>query len=262
MGERTLISWANHTLNFWMGCTEISAGCKNCYAKTAMTRYGRDFSKVLRTKTWADAFKWQARAAAAGKVETVFTCSWSDFFHPYADAWRAEAWEVIRACPNLHFQILTKRAERMPRHLPPDWGEGYPNVWLGVSVESREYLWRLDYLRQVPARVRFVSAEPLLEDLELTPEQVAGIHQIIVGGESGSGFRPMDHEWPRRILELCRKQGIAFFFKQSAAPRTEMGTKLDDQEYKEYPLDLVAEAEALRAVQLPVAKPDPVLFRS
>ncbi|MCI0723399.1 MAG: phage Gp37/Gp68 family protein, partial [Acidobacteria bacterium] len=119
-------------------------------------------------------------------------------------------------------------------------------VWLGVSVESRKYLWRMDYLRKCPARVRFISAEPLLEDLEVTPPQITGIHQIIVGGESGPGYRPMDHEWARRILALCREQGIAFFFKQSAAPRTEMGTRLDGHAYKEYPLDLDAEARALQ----------------
>lgn len=138
----------------------------------------------------------------------------------------------------------------MARHLPPDWGRGYRNVWLGVSVESRKYLWRVDYLRQFPARVRFVSAEPLLEDLQLTPGQVAGIHQIIVGGESGPGYRPMDHQWARNILTVCREQGITFFFKQSAALRTEMGTKLDGYEHKEYPLDVIAEAKHLRYPQL------------
>jgi len=204
-----------------------------------------DPETVQRTKTWRDPLRWQAQAKKAGRIETVFTCSWSDWFHNAADPWRPEAWEIIRQCPNLHFQILTKRAERMRRHLPPDWGDGYPNVWLGVSIESRKYLWRLEYLRQVPARVRFVSAEPLLEDLQLTPEQVAGIHQIIVGGESGPGYRPMDHQWARELLKLCQGQGIAFFFKQSAAPRTEMGTRLDGREFKEYPLDLAAEAKQL-----------------
>jgi len=178
----------------------------------------------------------------------VFTCSWSDWFHRDADPWRPEAWALIRRCPNLHFQILTKRAERMARHLPPDWANGYSNVWLGVSVESKKYKWRIDYLRRMPARVRFVSAEPLLEDPELTPEDVQGIHQIIVGGESGPGYRPMDHQWARNILALCRRQGIAYFYKQSAAPRTEMGTRLDGREYREYPLDLAAEAKALQTV--------------
>ena len=248
MGNETAISWTEHTWNPWKGCTHVSPGCDHCYADRQMTKLGLNFKVVTRTKTWGDPLRWQKAAEQAGCVETVFTCSWSDWFHHHADEWRPEAWQIIRRCPNLHFQILTKRAERMARHLPPDWGEGYPNVWLGVSVESQKYKWRLDYLRKTPARVRFVSAEPLLEDPELTGDQVEGIHQIIVGGESGPGYRPMDHQWARNILELCRQRGIAYFFKQSAAPRTEMGTRLDDREYQEYPLDLIAEAKALQAI--------------
>lgn len=253
MADTTPISWTNRTWNPWRGCTRVSPGCDHCYMFTAQEKRQRETGNVelwnpatvQRTTTWKDPLRWQKAAAAAGIIQTVFTCSWSDWFHHEADAWRPEAWEIIRRCPNLHFQILTKRAERMQRHLPPDWGAGYRNVWLGVSVESRKYLWRMDYLRKLPARVRFISAEPLLEDLALEPAQVAGIHQIIVGGESGPGYRPMPHDWPRRILDLCRRQGIAFFFKQSAAIRTEMGIRLHGEVYKEYPLDLDAEARLL-----------------
>ena len=250
MADKTAISWTEHTWNPWRGCTRVNPGCDHCYMYTAQQKRQRQTgnselwnpNKVQRTTTWRDPLRWQREAEKTTRIETVFTCSWSDWFHRDADQWRAEAWQIIRRCPNLHFQILTKRPERMARHLPPDWGTGYPNVWLGVSVESRKYLWRVDYLRKVPARVRFVSAEPLLEDLQLTSNQVASIHQIIVGGESGPGYRPMDHQWARNILALCRQQGIAFFFKQSAAPRTEIGTKIDGREFKEYPLDLGAEA--------------------
>ncbi|MCI0722110.1 MAG: phage Gp37/Gp68 family protein [Acidobacteria bacterium] len=258
MADTTAISWTTRTFNPWRGCTKVSPGCDHCYMFTAQRKRQEQTGNfelwnpeiVQRTKTWGDPLRWQRAAEKAGVIETVFTCSWSDWFHNKADAWRPEAWDIIRRCPNLHFQILTKRAERMTRHLPPDWGEGYPNVWLGVSVESKKYLWRMDYLRRCPARVRFISAEPLLEDLELTPDQVVGIHQVIVGGESGPGYRPMDHEWARRILALCRQQRIAYFFKQSAAPRTEMGTKLDGRTYQEYPLDLVAEAKRVRYPQV------------
>lgn len=248
MGDKTIIAWTSKTWNPWKGCTHVSPGCDHCYADRQMTNLGLNFKVVTRTKTWGDPLRWQKAAEQTGRVEAVFTCSWSDWFHRDADQWRTEAWKVVRACPNLHFQILTKRAERMVRHLPPDWGDGYPNVWLGVSVESQKYKWRLEYLRKTPARVRFVSAEPLLEELQLTADQVKGIHQIIVGGESGPGYRPMDHQWARNILELCRQERIAFFFKQSAAPRTEMGTRLDGCEYKEYPLDLAAEAKAMQAI--------------
>lgn len=281
MAETTAISWTKHTWNPWRGCTKIPAalgspgsGCDNCYMFTAQHARQRqtgnfemwDPTKVRRTGTWKDPARWQRAAEKAGIIETVFTCSWSDWFHPQADPWRDDAWRVVRSCPNLHFQILTKRPGRILKHLPRDWGQGYPNVWMGTSIECRATLWRLEFLRKVPARVRFVSAEPLLEDLELTPEQVSGIHQIIVGGESGPAYRPMDHEWARKILALCREAppryapgsswpGIAFFFKQSAAPRTEMGTKLDGREYQEYPLDLVAEASRLRGQAAPLLLP-------
>ncbi len=256
MADTTAISWTKHTWNPWRGCTKVSPGCDHCYMFTAQHKRQKQSGNfelwspeiVQRTKTWGDPLRWQRAAEKAGIIETVFTCSWSDWFHDKADQWRVEAWQLVRRCPNLHFQILTKRAERMGRHLPPDWGDGYPNVWLGVSVESQKYKWRLDYLRKTPARVRFVSAEPLLEDLQLTPGQVAGIHQIIVGGESGPDYRPMDHQWARNILELCSQERIAFFFKQSAALRTEMGTRLDGCVYKEYPLDLAAEAKVLKTV--------------
>jgi protein gp37 len=141
---------------------------------------------------------------------------------------------VIRRCPNLIFQILTKRPERIADGLPNDWDAGFPNVWLGVSVERNDYVWRADVLRTIPAAVRFVSAEPLLEpvpDLTLT-----GIDWLIVGGESGPGFRPMDHEWARQLRDRALAEGVAFFFKQSAAPRTEMGTELDGREWRQMPV--------------------------
>jgi len=233
MAEKTIIAWTDKTLNFWMGCSKVSPGCKNCYADTAMTRYGRDFSTVTRTKTWGDADKWQKKAAALGKTDMVFTCSWSDFFHEGADAWRAEAWAVIRRCPNLTFQILTKRPDRVADHLPEDWGNGYRNVWLGVSIENDAYVWRADVLRGVPALTRFISAEPLLGPLpSLSLER---IDWLIVGGESGPGYRPMQTQWARDLREKATTSGTAFFFKQSSAPRTETGIELDGQIIREYP---------------------------
>lgn len=222
-----------------------------------MTRYGRDFSKLTRTKTWGEPLKWQKAAAAAGRTERVFTCSWSDFFHEDADRWRAEAWEVIRQCPNLQFQILTKRPERILEEkrvyrgdklsgfldweslLPLDWGDGWPNVWLGVSVENPKYLWRVDELRKVPARIRFISAEPLLAPLPTL--DLAGISWVIVGGESGPGYRPMKTEWARELLAKCRTAGVPFFHKQASALRTETGIELDGKIYHEFP-DVSAEA--------------------
>ena len=241
MADTTAISWTEHTWNPWRGCTKISPGCKNCYMYTAQLRLAKRYKnpgiwdpfKVIRTTTWPDPHRWQREAAKAGRVERVFTCSWSDFFHQGADAWRPEAWKIIRECCNLQFQILTKRPENITARLPGDWEMGYPNVWLGVSVESPAYLWRTNALRVIPARVRFISAEPLLEPLPTL--DLTGFHWLIVGGESGPGYRLMPHEWACELRDKAHHAGVAFFFKQSAAPRTEMGITLDGLEYKEYP---------------------------
>jgi protein gp37 len=233
MSEKTIIAWTEHTWNPWRGCDKVSPGCKNCYMFTAQYRYGRDPKQVVRTKTWGEPRRWQREAAAENRSAMVFTCSWSDWFHAAADEWRQEAWDLVRATPNLSYQILTKRADRIVDHLPADWGDGYPNVWLGVSVEDRARTWRIDALRDIPAAVRFLSVEPLLEDLgEL---DLRGIDWVIVGGESGPGWRPMDHDWALSIRDQCQAAGVAFFFKQSAAPRTEMGIELDGEIIRNYP---------------------------
>ena len=233
MSEKTGISWTEHTWNPWEGCTRISPGCANCYMFAQLERYGRDPSQPRRTKTWDDPARWDAVAAEAGKPALVFTCSLSDWFHEAADAWRPEAWEVIRSCPHLRFQVLTKRAFRIAEHLPPDWGDGYPNVWLGVSIEDNEHVWRADVLRKIPARTRFISAEPLLgalPDLDLR-----GFHWLIVGGESGSGHRDMEHTWARQLRDLAKSHGVAFFFKQSSAPKSGDGDLLDGRQWQEFP---------------------------
>jgi protein gp37 len=198
-------------------------------------RYGRDPSKVVRTKTWGDPVRWQRQAEAAGRRDLVFTCSWSDWFHVDADPWRAEAWAVVRKCPNLQFQILTKRAERIAANLPADWGPaGYRNVWLGVSVENRRHgLPRVDLLRPIPAAVRFLSIEPLLEDLG--PVNLHRIDWVIVGGESGPEFRPMRHEWAEALRDQCVAAGVSFFFKQSSGVRAGTGVELGGRVAQEFP---------------------------
>jgi protein gp37 len=239
MGKTTseVYDW---TQNFWVGCQPVSAGCLHCYARADYQEFKRDnFDKVVRTKTWGNPLSWQKRLAKTGKVERVFTCSWSDFFHPDADQWRDEAWSVIKNTPNLLWQVLTKRAELIADRLPEDWGEGYPNVCLGVTVEKKEYLWRMDTLRKIPAKARYVIAEPLLEDLMPDLEQhVEGFHQIMVGGESGNGtndFRPMNEQWARNIRDLCAAKHIPFYFKQHSGRYSQIGKKLDGVEHKQYP---------------------------
>jgi protein gp37 len=135
-----------------------------------MKRAGHEpFNGPMRTVNWSPPAKWDRRAGQAGVRERVFTCSMSDFFHEGADAWRPEAWQIIRSCRNLDWLILTKRPELVAGRLPADWGEGYPNFWLGVTAGCRKSLWRLDWLREIPAVLKFVSAEPLLERLDLQP---------------------------------------------------------------------------------------------
>jgi len=201
---------------------------------TAQERGGLNPNVITRTKTWADPFKWNRVATLNDTREMVFTCSWSDWFHEAADAWRPEAWQVVKKADMLDFQILTKRPGNIPARLPADWGQGYPNVWLGVSVENDKFTWRLDELRKVPAAIRFLSIEPLLGPLPKL--NLTGIDWVIVGGESGPGYRPMPHEWVHPIYEQCKAEGIAFFFKQSAMPRTEMGIELQGVGiHREYP---------------------------
>src|SRR3990167_4980051 len=160
MGYTTGVQWTDHTHNFWYGCKKVSAGCKFCYAELEMTRYGREFRIVARAKGFGKPLSWKEPAK-------VFVNSWSDFFIEEADEWRAEAWEVIRRTPHLIYQILTKRPENIAARLPADWGNGWPNVWLGISAEDQKNAdKRIPVLLNVMARVRFISAEPLLGPID------------------------------------------------------------------------------------------------
>ncbi len=233
MSKQTMTPVTQYTWNPWRGCTKISPGCKNCYMFRDQKRYGNDPARVMRTKTGLDPLRWQKKAAAGGRTDLVFTCSWSDWFHEAADEWRPEAWEVVRRCPSLTFQILTKRPERIEHHLPPDWDDGYPNVWLGVSVEGDDYCWRADVLRAVPACVRWVCAEPLLGPLPSL--NLDGIHWVVVGGESGPGWRPMDPQWARELRVRCRAKGVPFYFKQSSGLYQGTDPRLDGRFYQDAP---------------------------
>lgn len=238
MSERTSIAWTDATWNPWYGCTKVSAGCDNCYMFREMRQYGRDPEKVTRSKTkFADPLKWK-------EPKRVFTCSWSDWFHKDADAWRDEAWAIIKATPQHTYQILTKRPGRILRHLPADWGEGYANVWLGVSVESQEQVFRAGQLASVPASVRFVSAEPLLGPLDLDHYlDLDLVNWVIVGGESGPNGvrREMDLQWARELRAACGFAGVAFFFKQISGPKSGMLDGVPDELLvREYPREALA----------------------
>ena len=165
MGTNSRIEWTDHTLNFWQGCRPVSEGCANCYMYRDKRRYGQDPAKVVRSKdaTFKAARKWKTPAR-------VFVCSWSDFFIEEADEWRAEAWEEIRKYPHLTWMILTKRPQNILNRLPSDWGNGWPNVFLGVTAENQEQAdKRIPILLQIPAAVRFVSVEPMLSNINIVP---------------------------------------------------------------------------------------------
>jgi protein gp37 len=218
MGDDTPIEWADATWNPWYGCIKISLGCRHCYMYREQKRYGGNPYDIKRSKTrFQDPLKWQ-------DGRTIFTCSWSDFFIDKADPWRPEAWEIIRQTPRQTYLILSKRPERIEDHLPPGWP--WPHVWLGVSIESRAYLWRADALRKIPAARRFLSLEPLLEDLGRL--DLTGINWVIVGGESGPTARPMAPSWVRSIRDQCGAAGVPFFFKQWGGRTAKAGGRLLD----------------------------------
>jgi protein gp37 len=232
MGKDTNISWAHHTWNPWQGCTWASPGCDHCYMYAWAERFHQDPTVVRKSQsTWNDPYTWHRKALKEGKRKRVFTCSLSDFFHQDADAWRNDAWKVIRETPALDYLILTKRPGRIHHCLPDDWGNGYRNVWLGVSIESKTYLWRMAALKTIPAPVRWLSVEPLLEDLGIL--DLTGIQWVVVGGESGNrsnNFRPMDHAWARAIRDQCVQHGVAFFFKQSSGWKDGLDPELQEED--------------------------------
>lgn len=257
MAEKTGISWTDHTFNPWWGCTKVSPGCKNCYAETFAERYGfkvwgpGKLRRTFRTHHWTRPLAWNHAAELAGERRRVFCASMADVFDEEAPAGElARLWALIRVTPWLDWLLLTKRSERIAESLPADWGAGYPNVWLGVSVESAEYMYRVQDLALIPAVVRFLSVEPLLEDIaaDLQPwlwaagDERAAVDWVIVGGESGAGRRPFDIEWARSIQLECAAGGppnVAFWFKQVGAFKPGQGEDALGRVYHELPTPAV-----------------------
>lgn len=251
MAETSKIEWTDATWNPWYGCHKVSQGCKHCYMFREQKRYGRDPNTVQRSKTrFNDPLTWT-------EPRRVFTCSWSDWFIEEADAWRDEAWDIIRRTPHLTYQILTKRPENIAGRMPP---YDLPNVWLGVSVENQQAAnERIDYLLRASAAVRFLSCEPLLGPLDLEyalyqrygcngsapdPEcvecgwQANTVDWVIVGGESGPDCRPMDIAWAQNLRRQCEASGVAFFMKQLGGhpnKRHELDDLPEDLRVREYP---------------------------
>lgn len=226
------IQWTNDTWNPWHGCLKVSSGCKNCYMYRDKKRWGQDGAVIKRSSDTI----FNSPYHMVGPL--VFTCSWSDFFIREADPWREETWNIIRNTKHLTYQILTKRADRILVSLPKDWGHGWDNVWLGVSVETQAQAWRMDYLRSIPCGVRFVSCEPLLGPLNLN---LHGFSWVITGGESGPGARPAKTDWFLSIKDQCNCQGVKFFHKQNGGNTKKDGAwggrDLNGQVYQEFPIN-------------------------
>jgi protein gp37 len=241
MGAYSKIEWTTHTFNPWWGCTKVSDGCKHCYAESLSSRYGFDCwgpkreRRMLSDHHWAAPVLWDQAAAETGVRSRVFCASMADVFDERApkEEFR-RLWSLIRRTPNLDWQILTKRTHRILENLPSDWGDGYQNVWLGTSVEDERVVQRIRQLAPIPATVHFLSLEPLIGPLPNLP--LRGIEWVIVGGESGSGARPMQAEWVLDIQEQCRRAEVAFFFKQwGGTNKKKAGRTLNGREYDELP---------------------------
>jgi protein gp37 len=214
MSTKSRIEWTEQTWNPTVGCSKVTPGCDNCYAEAMARRlqamgvkgYEKGFRLTLLPERLDEPLRRKRPAV-------YFVNSMSDLFHEQIpDAYIKQIFDVIRKASRHTFQILTKRAERMVDFFQ-GYGEAPPNAWIGVTVENRTHgLPRVDLLRRVDARIRFLSMEPLLEDLGNI--DLTDIHWVIVGGESGPMARPMRPEWPSRIKRQCDSQNVAFFFKQ------------------------------------------------
>jgi protein gp37 len=229
MGEFTGIEWTHWpgfiggTWNPWRGCHKLSPACAHCYMFREQYFYGKDPNVVVRCSdsTFNAPLKYK-------EPHCLFTCSWSDFFIEEADAWRIRAWEIIQSTPHHQYLILTKRPERVMGDMPS-------NVALGVSVENQRFYSRIDRLRETKASLHFLSIEPLLGRMSDLP--LEHIEWVIVGGESGPGFRPLNLDWVREIREQCQAKGVPFFFKQySGFQPKKLGRELDGRTWDELPI--------------------------
>lgn len=239
MSEHSAIEWTDATWNPVRGCTKISPGCTHCYAETFAERfrgvpghpYEQGFDLRLVPQKLADPLRWRTS-------RMIFVNSMSDLFHEgVPDEYVVAVAKIMQQADWHTFQVLTKRSERLGALLKTKirFAADAPHIWWGVSVENRKHgLPRLEHLRVAPASVRFLSLEPLLEDLGTI--DLAGIHWVIVGGESGPGAQPMRREWVMSLRDQCRAAGVPFFFKQWGGVRkSETGRTLQGRTYDQFP---------------------------
>jgi protein gp37 len=239
-------SWLpGYSWNPWWGCLKVSEECRYCYAEGIARRYGHEVWGPASTTTrrffsdahWQEPLRWNRQAAQAGHRRSVFCASMADVYedHPDVSGARAKLWELIGATPWLNWLLLTKRPENVLAMSP--WTGNYPdNVWIGTSVglQSRAEE-RIPYLLQVPATIRFLSCEPLISQVDLSP-WIKQLHWVICGGESGIDARPMNPDWARSLRDQCLLANVPFFFKQwGGRYHNSRGRLLDGRIWDEMP---------------------------
>ena len=222
LAKNSRIEWTTHTFNPWWGCVKVSPACKHCYAEAWAKRVGsrvwgiKAERRFFGDKHWAEPIKWDAAAAEAGERPRVFCASMADVFEDRRDLddARLRLWELIEVTPNLDWLLLTKRPELVRKMVP--WGQSWPtNIWLGTTVEDQEWAEeRLPHLAEIPAAVRFISAEPLLGPLNISRWLGEHIDWVITGGESGPKARPSSPSWFLDLLNQCMASEVPFHFKQ------------------------------------------------
>jgi len=246
------VDWTDYAINFWYGCVEASTACLNCYARTMTERFsesrfggatwGRNGVRSPYENADRKAWSINERAAKIGHSLKVFSNDMSDFFedHPTLPPFRAAAWDIIRANKNIDWLLLTKRANLIRGFLPEDFfGGDFRHVHLGVTCESVDLLWRVDELRAIPewGGLRWISYEPAIGPLHQAID-LTGISWLIYGGEScadNSRRRDDSDAWAYGIMELCRQNEVAFFYKQNSGRPGHLLTTLDGVEIHNYP---------------------------
>lgn len=237
MANNSKIEWTESTWNPMTGCTKISPGCKNCYAERLAKRlkaigqlnYRNEFQLTLHPHILEAPLSWK-------KPKVIFVNSMSDLFHEKVPPeFIHKVFAIMKQAHQHTFQILTKRAERLEilnNQLP--WAD---NIWMGVSVENKDYLYRIDHLRKIAAKIKFLSLEPLLGPI--TELNLDGIDWVIVGGESGPNSRVMRKEWVLQIRDQCLVQRVPFFFKQwGGQNKKTAGRLLDNRTWDEIPIKI------------------------
>lgn len=222
MGENTKIEWATHTFNPWWGCTKVSEACKHCYAEAWAKRVGQDVwgpkpdRRLMSDAHWKQPIKWNRKASELAERPRVFCASMADVFEDRDELTphRARLFDLIEETPNLDWLLLTKRPQNVARLAR--WTDTWPeNIWLGTTVELQKRAEELlPFLEAIPAKVRFISAEPLLGPLSIAPWLRTTIDWVITGGESGPNARPASPEWFRSLHSQCMEHEVAFHFKQ------------------------------------------------